>query len=479
MLPQPPQFFGLSCVSTQANVASTQRHTQRCFGGLQTLSLGDGTAECTSILWEDMMKRLKLNNLWPAVVLPWLMIACAGSESEGDAAKPAAAPDVAVAARPNARAYPYLESNGVLVCGERQVPGFQGQPGIESEWYPVDTMNRHLENAGSADGVAHVTLEFRSALRREGISRVETCAHAREYVRLNRELSEIKTQPQPATSAEPGAFEQPSGDDLVDKILNGQSFDNPPSVGLWIDPTRKGDFCTGQLIGPSALMTAGHCMPPSAVPQAFIEIQVFTATGPDKNCISPGAGVCGTSGTGTANVFVQLDPNYDGTADYDQAVVITNPGWSSPANKSERWTAFPYNTQAVGNAQLTGTKFRIAGYGADAITNPTGGYSQRGNVTQPVKTMVGNKFQIVRQTASSPAVCEGDSGSGVHGTISPSTPFSLGIFSKFGIQQGLCEATNTGMVYSVPDGPWIISIVNYFGGTCAKQSGVFPFVKCW
>ena len=43
---------------------------------------------------------------------------------------------------------------------------------------------------------------------------------------------------------------------VVNKILNGQLFDYPDAAEIWIDPSNSKSGCTGQLIGPFAMITA-------------------------------------------------------------------------------------------------------------------------------------------------------------------------------------------------------------------------------
>lgn len=46
--------------------------------------------------------------------------------------------------------------------------------------------------------------------------------------------------------------------------------------------------------------------------------------------------------------------------------------------------------------------------------------------------------------------------------------------------EGLCGASGAPTVYSVPDGQWVMNLVNFFGGGCNKVTTPnYSFVRCF
>src|ERR1041385_6169424 len=61
------------------------------------------------------------------------------------------------------RDYPYTQPGATGdVCAEWEIVSRSGVVvDVQREWYPMNTMNRHLGNVGTPDAVAHVDAGFR------------------------------------------------------------------------------------------------------------------------------------------------------------------------------------------------------------------------------------------------------------------------------------------------------------------------------
>jgi V8-like Glu-specific endopeptidase len=339
-------------------------------------------------------------------------------------------------------------------------------------------MNRHLSAVGTAGAVAHIDEHFRDALLEQRVSRIETCDHARAFVRLNSERQEVLpiTAFDPPAGAEYAPEPVDAEDELVDKIINGTAFDHASTVGITVG---SGGTCTGNLISATTLVTAGHCLP---ITQGFSTVRAWIQTGATRTCISH-ATVNNDCPTGQPeNAFIARHPNYAQGDGWDQGVVIINPGWRAPANTSARWTRFAANWGLPLIIGLNSNPVRIAGYGLIS-ENGTFGSGRRGNSTHNIAWMneAGTFFHIPRVSAASSATCRGDSGSGPYNTSLTSNNIMLGIHRGPTLGNfGNCTNVGQSMVYSVPDGTWIRNNVVFFNGACTEESvSGTPVLRCW
>lgn len=378
------------------------------------------------------------------------------------------------------RDYPYALGDGAISCTDWQLVAASGEVlGLDREWYPIANMNRRLDLVDGGEG-SQVDVELRDALAARGIERIESCSDARSYVQLRRELrtpvpADELERPErlgPLPPIEPGLE-----DALVDKIMNGVPLDFNSTVGITVGE----QLCTGVLIGPFALLTAAHCVPPAP---GFYTVRAWIQReGGSSTCISHAGTTC-PDGT-PANSYVQPHPDYDGGEEADQAVVIINPGWRAPANASTRWVRFAGDVGLARYAAGGHEPVRIAGYGRNSESGGSG-VGRQGKTAQFIDWVFGSGvglFAIPRLDSSFSAACRGDSGGGVYNT-------SLGMTLVLGIHDGIdnnpdnraCTPVGSNMIYSAPDGAWISNLVNFFGGSCTTFSHLLsgdPYVKCW
>lgn len=381
--------------------------------------------------------------------------------------------------------YPYTANNGAsLVCAEWEIVSAAGEVmNTERESYPFATMNRHLENVGTAQAVPHVDADFKNALRDEGISRIESCEDAREYVRLGRARikwqapSELRLPNQ--TGDGPidfgAAALEDHGDEVIDKIINGASFDHASTVGIAVFGVGG---CTGNLIGPFAMLTAAHCVESTGFKQIKAWIQPEGGT---QKCItSPGGGPC-PAFNGAANVYAQVDPNWDALG-YDQAVIIQGAPWFPPANTASRWTRFAANWGLPLLVGLNALPVQLDGYGIANQMGTGAGVGRRGKTTVNISSIDSSLtlFFIPRPSNASSGICHGDSGSGPYNTtLLGGTNLLLGVDSSVG-SEGACQAVGASAGFTIPDSAWISNLVTFFGGTCTTFSVQdLPYVRCW
>jgi hypothetical protein len=412
-------------------------------------------------------------------------IACGGGAGETDAPPVLNEPHDGFQKRLVERAYPYKMGENTFVCAEWEIVSPAGKVvDVKRDWLPMDTMNRNLRNVGTPEAVPHVDETFRDALLAKGISRIETCEQANEYVRLANEslkfvqLSELDFPELANFSQEALAdFELENAAVMTDKIINGSNFDHFSTVGTG---------CTGQLIGPFAMLTAAHCLPPDPNGDRFVEMPVWIQVGGGaQQCVShPGGGACIL--TGAPNVWVSAHPNWDGSAFRDQAIVIRGGGWFAPANTSARWTRFAATHAMAAAALFSVAPVQIAGYGARTTAGGGGGFGRLGNSTHTVTSITPNgvNFRMPRLNSTSSGTCGGDSGSGAHSTslVTGGHSVSLGILWGSDSATGACTTPGSNMVYNAPDGTWISNIVNFFGGNCTTHTDALfsaPYVRCF
>jgi hypothetical protein len=315
---------------------------------------------------EGMMKRMDGMTARIAVASIALGIGCGGVDP---GPQNAASQGEALAWELVARQYPYRTAHGdvqALVCADWEKLSAQGDPvDVKREWYPIDTMNRHLAHVGTPQAVAHVDEEFRTALLERGVSRIETCEDARAYVALNAERLELA----PLAELEAAGLAKRDGlmakdiptseEDLVEKILNGGAYDHPSTVAI---RTTSGQ-CSGNLISRNAMVTAAHCVPGTGI---FAITAWINVAGEARRCITHPGLAC-PSQLGADNVLIQVHPNYDGGPDFDQAVIINGNGWREPANTPVRWTRFAANWGMPFMVWFEGHPVHIAGYGHNTV----------------------------------------------------------------------------------------------------------------
>jgi hypothetical protein len=93
-------------------------------------------------------------------------------------------------------------------------------------------------------------------------------------------------------------------------------------------------------------------------------------------------------------------------------------------------------------------------------------------------------FSMLRPNSSASGTCTGDSGGAANNTtlLDGGVNVSLGIASKSGSSP--CTRVGLGyrMLYSVPDGTWIKSLVDFFGGSCrmlTHSAYGTSYLRCW
>jgi V8-like Glu-specific endopeptidase len=168
-----------------------------------------------------------------------------------------------------------------------------------------------------------------------------------------------------------------------DNILGGTTDTTDTAVGIirYLDTTGSEYLCSGTLIAPKLMLTAGHCA-------AVAAYDVNFATQP--NLSAP----IGTQGWITGTVFA--NPLYDGNpADgHDMSVILL----------SRAPSVLPV---PLGTAPAQGATLRAAGYGMDVIGDDGTGVGLRRDVNVSVDSVATHEIVTGQQDQGT---CHGDSG---------------------------------------------------------------------
>jgi|HubBroStandDraft_6_1064221.scaffolds.fasta_scaffold29111_3 V8-like Glu-specific endopeptidase len=168
-----------------------------------------------------------------------------------------------------------------------------------------------------------------------------------------------------------------------DNILGGTTDPGDPAVAAvrYMDATGNSYLCTGTLIAPKLLVSAGHCAVPGAYDVNFSEQPNLAAA-------------IGTQGWITATAIV--DPQYDGnTADgHDLSVILLSQAQST-------------TPIALGSAPAAGATVRAVGYGMDVIGDDGTGAGTKRQVTIQVDSVATHEIVTGQQGLGT---CHGDSG---------------------------------------------------------------------
>ena len=143
--------------------------------------------------------------------------------------------------------YPYQGEDGSTVCSVWEAE-FGESIDRRVEFYLMDRMNEELTEDP----------QWRAYF---GQDEVATCDDAREYQRLHLEFEVETAEPHEPNSG--GSYpEEPTteGDETIDKIGEADGFSNNNAVvRLTRNPSDGTLGCSGTLIHPRAVLTAGHC----------------------------------------------------------------------------------------------------------------------------------------------------------------------------------------------------------------------------
>ncbi|HET7544179.1 MAG TPA: trypsin-like serine protease [Polyangiaceae bacterium] len=171
-----------------------------------------------------------------------------------------------------------VSRDGILVCGQVDVPGADGSVQQKTEWYSVTAMNnklRHYPEFAATTDIAHV----------------EKCSEAREfydaYVAYAKQHPKFDADeplenlvlPEPELSEE--AVRDAADRALVPKILNGSPNRLSPVVRLIND---RGQSCTGTFIAKNWIVTAAHCVD---VDPKWVRYQGCASTKQAAGCTDP------------------------------------------------------------------------------------------------------------------------------------------------------------------------------------------------
>ncbi len=287
--------------------------------------------------------------------------------------------------------YPYVGEYGETVCASYD--GLDGNNEIvESldEYYYMDKIQELLSK--------------KPRLKKK-LASLKQCNLAREF--LKQELDEEESGPSVQDLPLPAPNDiVVNNEDVVNSnnlvpglkplIKNGASFAYSPSVyvRVWQNGTSAPSRCSASLIGPKHLLLAAHCLQ-TASGRKRVTVQHF-----DKSCIFPEGSDndCKTI-PDSANAQVDQHWNFAGVSDaaYDIAIIKVDDPFSKgnfmriaeskiPVGHYPWWLGWGYSDQGVGL-----------------------GTARIGDLATHVDWS-GYHYWYAEQTASQPALCEGDSG---------------------------------------------------------------------
>ncbi|HWU87801.1 MAG TPA: trypsin-like serine protease [Kofleriaceae bacterium] len=229
-------------------------------------------------------------------------------------------------------------------------------------------------------------------------------------------------------------------------IINGVADpDDPAVVSL--------PGCTGTLIAPQVVITAGHCVFERFPQELWVAMGPTRMTGPVANVLE-----------------IRFHPLYDRhTEDYDLALLYIDPPFTDVA-------PIPVLSMPFDNSMI-GTSLRIVGYGVSQKTDP----STEGTKRQGTTRLAAYLYAAFTDTASPEATCNGDSGGPALATVN-GTEYLAGITSRgddacatFGVKTRIdpfvADFIHPYVAATSPDGTQI-------GGFCASDMQCAGVATC-
>jgi V8-like Glu-specific endopeptidase len=263
--------------------------------------------------------------------------------------------------------YPYTGAHGETVCSAVERYD-EGRHFLDREFYDFDAMNAELAGNGA------FSPDVTAAIKSGGVSRVASCADARQFMKLKQSYTERDTGQAAALPADAGGVSPTEAAALLDKVAEGNPSNLPYVVRVQPWDAGSGTFgtCSGALIGPRVLITAAHCFgksKPTSYSQVW-DVRVDYGRGQggagdaSVNCIS-GGNSCSKSPSGL-NASIFIFPNYlgDGNTERDLALVVNKTPWAINGSPLTMSSFRPMTATAPG----AGETYWIDGYGAHAAT---------------------------------------------------------------------------------------------------------------
>lgn len=390
------------------------------------------------------------------------------------------------------RTYPYTGEYGEMVCARHERPKANGKGNeVDMEFYHPEVMNQQLGSGNREEA----SREVAEALRRKGITKVQTCEDAREYVRTRHEVLESKPSlpglelpggddsppPRAAGDAEPESLlEEEEDAELLEKIRDGQVWNHAATARLEIygSDARIANHCSAFLIGPRHLITSAHCFPSNG----NFPVHVYAGSGPGCATTYSDGNTCGDVPWRDGilnNVSVTRNPGWAGGAERDVAVVrhLERATWSAPANTSASWLRVFSTHGALTN------RFWSLGYGANHI-NGSGSGTRRMTLKDNPTSWAGQLHFKAKIVAGRGHICRGDSGGpAINTTMLPGFDLAVGVSSGTDVVNITDDCGSGGQEFRVANttGDWVETVVEASGTTCHNHSinGAWTYIRCW
>lgn len=311
-----------------------------------------------------------------------------------------------------------------------------------------------------------------------GLSKISTCAQAKQFVEKQYEFD--KLQPTPSPKVDPTIYptEPPENKDVhpaiktsQHAILSSTVSDNKGAVRLLIRegtvngvPYAEQQLCSGTIIAPRVILTAASCIYATGRRPVFIQR--------NKEADWGWLSIYGSHFSKTPNAYGYRHPNYTGSATDDVGLLILDSDLAAPFNSANARTRIMTN-QAWKNLPITF-------YGYSISSDRSMYHVSRQHKGTNTIAWTGSKYYTVNGDTGDTG-CHNDYGMASLRDTVQDWDMIAGVFSQVADPNSTTCAGPNGFVRETKIAPkigWIESIIGPCNRYTSSATGI-SYRRCW